>query len=123
MESGDSDHVPQRLRAAIEEAAGAGILMLSAVSVWELGLLEAKGRIRLSLPCEEWVRHALATPGLALAPLTSEIAIDSTRLEDTFHGDPADRIIVATAKRMGARLLTRDQKMIAYARRSGITVL
>jgi PIN domain nuclease of toxin-antitoxin system len=53
MESGDSDRVPQRLRLAIQEAAGAGVLMLSAISVWELGFLEAKGRIQLSSPCEE----------------------------------------------------------------------
>ena len=56
-------------------------------------------------------------------PLTPEIAIDSTRLTESFHGDPADRIIVATAKRMGARLLTRDQKMMNYARKSAIPVV
>jgi PIN domain nuclease of toxin-antitoxin system len=68
------------------------------------------------------VRDALATPGLSLIPLTPEIAIDSTRLAESFHGDPADRIIVATARRMGARLITRDQKMMDYARKIGIPV-
>jgi PIN domain nuclease of toxin-antitoxin system len=79
-------------------------------------LLEARGRIRLKSPCEEWVREALATPGLVLAPLTPEIALDSSRLPPPFHGDPADRIIAATARRLGARLLTRDQKLIEYGR-------
>jgi len=51
----------------------------------------------------------LATPGLELAPLTPEIALDSSRLPALFHGDPADRIIIATARRMSARILTRDQ--------------
>jgi PIN domain nuclease of toxin-antitoxin system len=54
----------------------------------------------------------LATPGLVLVPLTPEIAIDSSRLPASFHGDPADRIILATAKRMGARHVTRDRKML-----------
>jgi len=120
---GIAEQVPQRLRLAIQQAAGAGALLLSVISVWELGLLEAKGRIELNSPCEEWVRDALATPGLALVPLTPEIAIDSTRLTQSFHGDPADRIIVATAKRMRARLLTRDQKMLEYARAAGIAVV
>jgi len=123
LESGEIDPVPQRLRLAIQQASGAGALLLSVISVWELGLLEAKGRIELSSPCEEWVRDALATPGLSLVPLTPEIAIDSTRLEESFHGDPADRIIIATARRLRARLLTRDQRMLEYARRTGIAVL
>jgi PIN domain nuclease of toxin-antitoxin system len=120
---GISEQVPSRLRLAIQQAAGAGALLLSIISVWELGLLEAKGRIQLNAPCHAWVSDALATPGLALVPLTPEIAIDSTRLADSFHGDPADRIIVATARRMKARLLTRDQKMLDYARGTGIATL
>ena len=79
-------------------------------------MLEAKGRIRLSSPCGQWVEEALATPGLTLVPLTPEIALDSSRLPGDFHGDPADRIIAATARRMGARLLTRDEKLLAYGR-------
>ena len=123
LESGDIDRVPQRLRLAIQKAANAGTLLLSVISVWELGMLESKGRIEFHAPCEDWVRDALATPGLALVPLTPEIAIDSTRLEESFHGDPADRIIMATARRMKARLLTRDQKMLEYARRTGVTTV
>jgi len=79
-------------------------------------MLESKGRIRLNLPCEQWVKEALDTPGLTLVPLTPEIALDSSRLPASFHGDPADRIIVAIARRLGARLLTRDEKLIAYGR-------
>jgi PIN domain nuclease of toxin-antitoxin system len=123
LESGEIDRVPQRLRLAIQRASGAGALLLSVISVWELGMLESKGRIELSSSYEEWVSDALATPGLALVPLTPEIAIDSTRLPESFHGDPADRIIMATARRMKARLLTRDQKMLEYARRSGIATV
>lgn len=107
---------------AVEAAAGEGNLLLSVISVWELGMLEAKGRIRLHSPAEQWVQEALATPGLALVPLTPEIALDSSRLPAPFHGDPADRIIVATARRMAARLLTRDQKLIEYGRQGHAAV-
>ena len=57
----------------IEQAAQQHQVYISAISVWEVGLLESKGRIRLQMPCEAWVREALATPGLSLAPLTPEV--------------------------------------------------
>ena len=107
----------------VERAAAQGSLLLSVVSVWELGVLEAKGKIRLRRPCEEWIREALATPGLSLASLTPEIALASSRLPGTFHGDPADRIIVATARSFGARLLTRDQRIAEYGRQRHVAVV
>jgi PIN domain nuclease of toxin-antitoxin system len=102
---------------AIEEASQAGRLLLSVISVWELAMLESKGRLRLRKPRHEWVREALEAPGLSLVPLSPEIAVESTRLPGEFHGDPADRIIVATARSLSARLLTRDRRIILYARR------
>jgi len=101
---------------AIEQAGARGNLLLSVMSVWELGMLEAKGRVRLQTPCEQWVRDALAMSGLSVAPLTPEIALASSRLPQPFHGDSADRIIVATARAMGARLATRDRKILEYGR-------
>ena len=85
-------------------------------------MLEAKGSVRLKPSCEEWVKEALATPGLALAPITPEIALESSRLPGSFHGDPSDRIIVATARRMGAQLMTRDQKLIQYGRKGHLAI-
>ena len=108
---------------AINEAAVNGNLLLSVMSVWELGILEAKGRIQLHAPCEQWVREALAMPGLSVAPLTPEIALASSRLPQPFHGDPADRIIVATARTMGVRLATRDSKILEYGRQRHVAVL
>ena len=122
-ESGEADLVPQPLRLAIQEASGGNALLLSAISVWEVALLEAKGRIQLSAPIVDWVGLALATPGLSLVPLTPDIAIESNRLPGSFHGDPADRIIIATARQQGARLLTRDHDMRKFARKLGIEVL
>lgn len=113
---GGTDEITAVSRRTIERAARHGQLLLSVISVWELGMLEAKNRVLLHVPCEQWVEQALATPGLNLVPLTPEIALESSRLPGGFHGDPADRIIVASARKAGARLLTRDQKLIEYAR-------
>ncbi len=101
---------------AIRSAASHGNLFLSVMSVWEVGMLESKGRLQLHTSCARWVDEALAMPGLTLAPLTPAIAVESTRLPGTFHADPADRIIVATARTMHARLLTSDKVIQAYGR-------
>src|ERR1700728_4625261 len=123
LENGESGVFTGPVRRAIESSAAGGRLYLSIISVWEVALLESKGRIELSLPCGLWVQQALAIPGLALAPLTPEIAIESCNLPPPFHGDPADRIIVATARNMGARLLTRDREIIGYGRKRHFSLL
>jgi PIN domain nuclease of toxin-antitoxin system len=123
LQMGAREEFGSSLLKAIEKAAAGGSLLLSAISVWELGMLEAKGRLRLQTPCEQWVQEALATPGLTLVPLTPEIALASSRLPQPFHGDPADRIIVATARRMSARIVTRDSKILEYGRKRHVAVL
>ena len=123
LQAGTREAFTGPLLKAIQKAAENGRLMLSVISVWEIGMLECKGRIQLSAPCEQWVREALAMPGLSLAPLTPEIALASTRLPQPFHGDPCDRIIVATARALGARLVTRDAKILAYSRKRHVATL
>lgn len=103
--------------ALIEQAAREARLRVSSISIWEVAMLEVKGRIALSLDCHTWVQQALAAPGLDLLTLEPDILIDSSRLPGAFHGDPADRIIVATARARGACLLTRDGKILEYAAR------
>jgi PIN domain nuclease of toxin-antitoxin system len=105
---------------AVETAARTGNLLLSVISVWEVGMLEAKGRLRLRPSLDQWLKAALATPGMTVAALTPEIALESTRLPGNFHGDPADRIIAATAQSMGARLLTADERLAAWCRKNGV---
>lgn len=100
----------------IREAANSGSLLVSVISVWEIAMLESKNRIQLNKPCTQWVSEALTMPGLTLTPLSPDIAVESNYLPGEFHGDPADRIIVATARSMNARLLTSDKNIRAYAR-------
>lgn len=109
--------------AAIERAAAAGSVLVSAISVWEVAMLEAKGRIVLAKACVQWVKEALLAPGLALAPLTPEIAVESCQLPGALHDDPADRIIVATARVADATLVTKDERIFAYGAAGHVPVL
>jgi PIN domain nuclease of toxin-antitoxin system len=99
---------------AIEEAGSRGELALAAISVWELGMLEARGRITLSRSIDEWVRAALTAPGLRLVDPSPEIAVESTRLPGNPHGDPADRMIIATTRVLGGTLITCNDQILAY---------
>ena len=86
-------------------------------------MLEAKGRLRLSLSVEEWMRRALGAPGIQPAPLTPEVAIASTRLPGEPHGDPADRLLIATARETGATLATCDRNILRYGKSGHLRVL
>lgn len=101
-------------RRMLEKAVSDGRLRVSVISVWEVAMLEAKGRLTLAADCESWVQEALAAPGIRLAELTPHIAISSTRLPGTFHGDPADRMLIATARESEATLVTADQAILQY---------
>lgn len=107
----------------IEAASGQGRILVSAISVWEVAMLEAKGRISLSRSVEEWVHAALRAPGTKLLGLTPEIAIESSRLPGSPHGDPADRILVASARVLGAQLATCDGSILDYASAGHLAVL
>lgn len=105
-----------RARRAIATAAVGSRVLVSAISAWELALLESKGRVRLDRDCEAWVQRALSLPGLRLVPIDEIVAVSSTRLPGTFHGDPADRLLVATARALDATFVTRDRAILDYAR-------
>jgi PIN domain nuclease of toxin-antitoxin system len=95
-------------RRAIEEA---GDLAVSAISLWEVAMLVAKSRLELDRDVGLWMRQALAAPRIQLVPLSPEIAVRSTALDRTFHGDPADRLIAATALEVNGALVTKDQRI------------
>jgi PIN domain nuclease of toxin-antitoxin system len=99
----------------IEKSAADSALAISAISVWEVAMLEQKGRITLSRSIDEWAKAALTAPGIRLVDLSPEIAIESTRLPGEPHGDPAYRINIATARELGATLITRDEHIMNYS--------
>jgi PIN domain nuclease of toxin-antitoxin system len=102
-------------RQIINDAAMAGCLRLSVISIWEIALLASRNRIVLSKPVEIWIDESLIAPGPALEPLSPAIALSSCYLPGGFRSDPADQIIVATARITGATLLTRDRRILDYA--------
>jgi PIN domain nuclease of toxin-antitoxin system len=99
-------------RAAIDTSAHQSCLYVSAITPWEIGLLVSKGRLQLGSDVMQWISAALAKPGVQLAPLDPEVAVASTRLPFEMHADPADRILVATARHLGATLVTADRPLM-----------
>jgi PIN domain nuclease of toxin-antitoxin system len=104
---------------AIEAARGAGGVLVSPVSAWEIGLLVGKGRLHLARDPVMWFERFLAQPGIHLVPLTIRGAVGASFLPGSFHNDPADRLLVATARELGVPLVTRDARIQAYAVATG----
>ena len=115
--------LPPRHARRIAHAARDGSLFVSPISAWEVALLEQKNRIRLGRPVALWLDDALAQPGLNVASLTPRIAAASCHLPAPFHPDPADRMLVATARDLGATLVTADERILDYARAGHVSVL
>jgi PIN domain nuclease of toxin-antitoxin system len=89
-------------------------VFVSAISAWEIGLLVSRNRLSLVATPERWFQRLLAIPGVQLADLSPDILIASSFLPGTPPRDPADRIILATARDLGATLITRDRLLLKY---------
>jgi len=89
-------------------------IYISSISMWEIAMLENKNRLRLNVSIETWLQKVEDLPFLNFISIDNNIAIKSVLLGEKFHGDPADRIIVATALKLGATLITADKKILSY---------
>jgi PIN domain nuclease of toxin-antitoxin system len=85
---------------------------VSDISLWEIAMLVQLGRIRLRLPLRDWLEAATALPLVRRIGISPAVAAEVAALPETFHRDPADRILVATARVLGATFLTRDRRII-----------
>lgn len=94
-----------------QESHGLGI---SIISCWEVAKLVERNRLILSIPVDQWLDQALAYPGIYLLELTPNICVESTQLPGEFHRDPADQILVATARVYDCPLVTMDSKILSY---------
>jgi PIN domain nuclease of toxin-antitoxin system len=99
------------LRRARDEAP----LLVSDISLWEIAMLADQQRIRLDRPLRDWLEAATAPPLVQRVGITPAIAAETACLPSTFHRDPADRILVATARILGATLLTVDERITSAA--------
>ena len=104
----------QKARAAIKRSQREEALWLSLISLWELAKRIEKGQLVLDRPLDRWFDLATTMPGLQLADMTRPILVESCRLPQPFPGDPADQIIVATARHHDAVLVTKDRKIRDY---------
>ncbi|MCP4274467.1 MAG: type II toxin-antitoxin system VapC family toxin [Gammaproteobacteria bacterium] len=89
-------------------------IIISSISTWEIAMLINKDRLVLSMDIESWLNNIENIQGFRFAPVDNEIAFKSTQLPGEFHKDPADRMIVATARKLAVPLITADQKIRQY---------
>jgi PIN domain nuclease of toxin-antitoxin system len=100
--------------AAIEAEIPGGQILISSMSVWEVTILVAAGRRTLSVSVPDWIAGFENIAEVTFIPVDNDIAVQSVLLPNGFHKDPADRIIVATARKFGAPIITADQKIRSY---------
>jgi PIN domain nuclease of toxin-antitoxin system len=91
-----------------------GEISISSISAWEIAMLVARHRLVLSMDVSTWLAKVEEISALEFVPVNNEIAVRSTELPEPFHKDPADRIIIATARMLGATLVTADEKILAF---------
>ncbi len=108
------DRLSDAARTLIADPDSRDELLLSAISPWEFCKLIEKGRLGIIGDLETWIGRALEMPGLRLVPLSPGIALKSTTLPGEFHNDPADQIIVATARGENATIVTSDRLILDY---------
>ncbi|NOR63651.1 MAG: PIN domain-containing protein [Rhodobacteraceae bacterium] len=116
--------VQQAARDAMRDAlANRAPVYLSPITAWELGLLMSRGRLPASINERAMLARLTALPGVAYANMSPNILIDSSYLPGPIHKDPADRIIIATARAEGLTIITRDQKILDYAKQGHVNAL
>jgi PIN domain nuclease of toxin-antitoxin system len=115
---GDTRRIGRRSRQLIAGAEAREAVRISVATVFEIVALHAAGRLRLAKPPEQWIDASLDLSGVRLAELTRTVAMDAGFIPRTALADPLDRLIVATARQLGATLLSADAAMLEYAAQS-----
>jgi PIN domain nuclease of toxin-antitoxin system len=104
-----SDNVKKRIKITIADQRA-----IASISIWEFAMMVVKGRINVKIDPKLWLDNAINKSGIKVIELSPEIAMESCKLPGDFHKDPADQIIVATARVHNLTLLTKDQKILQY---------
>jgi PIN domain nuclease of toxin-antitoxin system len=118
------DELVSRALDALEAAAQANVpTFVSPITAWEIGQLVARGRLSLQMMPQRWFQRVLEQPSVRLAEMSPDLLIASSFLPGKPPRDPADRIIAATARDLGAMLITRDRALLAYGGEGHISVL
>lgn len=112
---GQDSRLSRAQKRVIQRAGPAQSLLVSDITLWGIATLCALGRLHLHLPLRDWLEAAVAPPLVQRMGISPAVATSVADLPSSFHRDPADRIIVATAKVFGATLLTQDTRIIEAA--------
>lgn len=121
---GNGDKISEPATDALTQGVKEGhAVYVSPFSAWEIGNLVSLGRLNLSLPPDRWFSGAMKHGGIKLAALSPELLVASNFLPSAIHKDPADRIIIATARENGLTIITRDQKILDYAQQGHVNAL
>lgn len=116
---GDRRRVGRRARALVAKAAARDALRVAAVSLFEVVALHVAGRLRLDRPVQQWLDDVFAMSGVRVAEIGRAVAVDAGFVTRDALADPVDRLVAAAARHLGATLLTADEAVLAYARRTG----
>ncbi len=119
----DFENLSDQIKKIIDIAKNENRLLISSISLWEIAMLKSKKRINIYKPIKEFLKAIVEIDGIRIVDISPDIAADSTLLLDDFHGDPADRIIAATAINNGAILLTRDRAILSWAELGNIKAI
>ena len=122
FQMGNSSEIDRSGREFLFESQREGLLCLSAVSVWEVARLVADGHLDLQTTVDDFLADATRDGSLELIPLSIPVLIASTRLPGQIHRDPADRLLVATAREHGMTLVTRDKGLLTYGKHGHVRV-
>ncbi|MGI9250674.1 MAG: type II toxin-antitoxin system VapC family toxin [Pseudohongiellaceae bacterium] len=96
---------------------------ISPISAWEIGMLAAKNRVAFSIPARTWVDQVFTRPNVRIADMTPEVLVDSSFLPGSAPSDPADRIIISSARHFGLDIVTRDHLILEYAKHGHVGAL
>jgi PIN domain nuclease of toxin-antitoxin system len=116
---GDTRRIGRRTRQSLSRAESQEAIRISPASLFELTALHTLGRVRLARPAEQWIQEALEAAGVRIAELSPAVAIDAGHIPRSALADPLDRLLVATARRLDATLLTSDARILDYAAATG----
>jgi PIN domain nuclease of toxin-antitoxin system len=120
---GDDPRLGSTARDAIRNDQAASALYLSPISLWEIALKSSRGKLSLDLPLRSWLLRSIQLTGVHLTEINPDVACGCAELPADFHGDPADRLIAATARVEGMTLLTHDKALLALAKKGYFNAL
>ena len=112
--TGQSTELSRKARQAIDAEIAGGEILVSSISAWEIAMLVESERLTLTMDVEKWLDVVSEIEAVRFVPVNNRIAVKSTTLPGDFHKDPADRLIVATARDAAASLVSADEKIRRY---------